>query len=289
MGDRTRRRRVMLICVLIGVVLIGTGIGIAVSVGRPGHPRGGPVTLSASPSTAPTAFPGTTDQAADGGRLRLVEQGFTQLKQSVTRTLTPGYGPNHPEPYQPVRVGIVVENTSRTQVAAAPKITVRYLDQTGKPVPEQWSGNGAASGPGAVFPGQRVGYVAFFSIDAVTVSRVDVQVLGASWMAPTEAAGWTQSPLTATGASLQRTGSPKVSVIAFTAHSGYRGMIGAVPVAIYRDPSGKIVGGSHFDQILGLQHYPPGTAAGSLTVTDWLPADLDPTHIDVYLSVAVGL
>lgn len=77
--------------------------------------------------------------------------------------------------------------------------------------------------------------------------------------------------------------SPKATIVAFTAHSGYPHTVAAVANAIYRDSSGKVIGSSHIGP-LDRQYFPSGTADGSITVTDWLPANLAESRTEVYLT-----
>jgi hypothetical protein len=186
----------------------------------------------------------------------------------------------------PVRVGIVVENTSRDEVAVFPRVAVEYLTASGEAAPEGWSGNGQPTGVAAIYPGQRAGLAAYFSIDATVIKTVRVRATGAVWLARSDAATWA-SPVSATDVKLVHTGSPKASLVTFTAHSGYTDPVMVHPYAIYRDASGRILGSSDVDRI-GALALAPGTSAGSIAVTDWLPPGLDPTRIEVYLH-ATGL
>jgi hypothetical protein len=283
--DGSRRRRWTVIAVVAAITVVGTVVVVAAT--RDHHATTSTAaTPSASPSAGPTALPAPAATAADGGRLRVVEQGFTQLDESVTRTLTPGYGPKNPEPYTPVYLGIVVENTSRDEVAISPTIRVQYLDGTGKVVPEGWSGNGAAAGAGTIFPGQRIGLRAMFSIDATPISRIEVTAVNAAWLRPDDAKPW-GSRLTASDVALVHTASPRANIVTFKAHSEYGRMVSAVPFAIFRDASGKIIGAGSADS-LQAKSFPHGVADGSITFDglgeSWLPANLDPARIEVYFT-----
>jgi hypothetical protein len=281
----SRRHRGTVIAVVATLAVVGTMVVVAATRGHHAA-TSTEATPSVSPSVGPTALPAPAATAADGGQLRVVEQGFTQLHKSVTNTLTPGYGPKKPEPYAPVYLGIVVENTSRDEVALNPTIRVQYLDGTGKVLPEGWSGNGAAAGAGAIFPGQRVGLSAHFGIDATTVGRIDVTAVNAAWLRPAEVKRWA-SRLMATDVALLHTASPKANIVTFKAHSEYPGPVGATPFAVFRDASGKIIGASHIDSLQATS-FPPGVADGSITFdglgNSWLPANLDPARIEVYFT-----
>jgi hypothetical protein len=60
-------------------------------------------------------------------------------------------------------------------------------------------------------------------------------------------------------------------------------MVRALATAIYRDPSGTIIGGSHSEYI-DRSYFPSGPADGSITVTGWWPATVDPSRVEVYLT-----
>jgi len=62
----------------------------------------------------------------------------------------------------------------------------------------------------------------------------------------------------------------------------YGGPVNALPYAIFRDASGRILGSTDTSRSTALE-LAPGDSVGSITVTDWLPAGLDTAHIEVYL------
>ncbi|MFC7478800.1 hypothetical protein ACFQX7_00280 [Luedemannella flava] len=226
------------------VAVLIAAVALAVSAVRDGGhviPTGAP-TLAAPSTAAPTTLPAPSDRASDGGGLRIVEHGFTQLSITATLTLTPGYGPGRPEPYTPVHSAFIVENTSRDQVALSPTIVVRYLDRAGKAIVEYAAETADKRLTAEVLrPGQRVGIVDYFNISGRKVARVEVRAVGAVWLDPADprASG---STITADGVSLIRTGVPEASIVAFTAHSAYPATVSAVANAVYRDRAGKILG-----------------------------------------------
>ena len=282
---RTRGGRLALISAL-AVIVIVTGVVVTVSTRRDGADVPGPTAASATPSAAPTAaLPPRQAEASDGGVLRIVEQEFNQLHESVELTLTPGHGPGDPAQYKPVRAAIIVENTSKDQVAIAPTFIARYLDPAGRGVVEYAAKSDENTlTTDAIFPGERVGIAAYFNNSDTTVARLTVRAVDAAWLSPVDARPWV-STITATNVKTIRSGSPKAMIVAFTAHSGYPDMVAAVANAIYRDSSGKIIGSSHIGA-LDRQYFPSGTADGSITVTDWLPANLDESRTQVYLTRA---
>ncbi|MBF9132849.1 hypothetical protein I0C86_28400 [Plantactinospora sp. S1510] len=268
---------VPVLAVLLLVVLVATWWGGDDETPDPG-------TASATPVIVPPATPPARKaQASDGGQLRIVEQGFTQLRESVTQTLSPGHGPGRPERYMPVRAAIIVENTSRDQVAIAPNFIARYLDLAGKGVVEYAAKSDENTlSTDAIFPGARVGIAAFFNNSDTTVRTMTVRAVDAVWLPLADARRWV-SPVTATNVRTIRSGSPKATIVAFTARSDYSEPRSAVANAIYRDSAGRIIGSS--DPSGGhRQHFPAGTADGSITVTDWLPTNLDDSRTQVFLS-----
>ncbi|MFC6020408.1 hypothetical protein ACFP2T_30090 [Plantactinospora solaniradicis] len=269
---------VPVLAVLLLVVFVATWWG--------GDETPDPGTAPATPIMVPPATPPARKaQASDGGQLRIVEQGFIQLRESVAQTLTPGRGPGRPERYMPVRAAIIVENTSRDQVAIAPSFIARYLDPAGKGIVEYAAKSDEnILSTDAIFPGARVGIAVFFNNSDTTVRTMTVRAVDAAWLPPADARRWV-SPLTATNVRTIRSGSPKATIVAFTARSEYPGPVTAVADAIYRDSAGRIIGSSDAGE-RHRQHFPAGTADGSITVTDWLPANLDESRTQVFLSRA---
>jgi hypothetical protein len=258
-------------------VLVSVGCTLAVSnrAERPAH-----AWESTAPCSTPAPPEGVTTPAThapDGGGLRVVDKGFTQI--------------DGPRGFQ-VSLGAVLENTS-TQLAYRSRVTLRIYDSEHHPA--EWDDR-----PGEVLmipvlrPGERVGVGAGTSarnstiqasngrlLDGppVTVAALEVQLGEAQWLPPDD------NVFARISARHERTEPERISdkdaTVRYVIGSGYCRPISGHGIGIvFRDKAGAIVGGdvdgnmapcrpgSETESAIAFQSFPPNAA---LTRTEVYP------------------
>ena len=82
-----------------------------------------------------------------------------------------------------------------------------------------------------------------------------------------------------------KTEAKDITIMSFTVHSDFANEVAGIPVAIFRDTSGRILGGT--DEHLSTrasQSYPSGVSQGSIVVDRWYPTNADPSRTEVYIA-----
>ena len=274
----------------VAVALVAAGAVVAVGRGSGDDPGDrAPVARAPKGPTSPPVLLAANRAAPDGGEVRIVEQGFTQRYELVALTLTPGYGPGKPEPYMPAYTAIILENTSRSYAAMSVAVTIRYLDQAGRGIVEY----GAKTDEKvlttiAIGPGERRSVADHLNVSEVRAVTLTATVAPPGWMTLPDAQrddNYQFSRVTASDVTVLRTGSAKVIVVAFNAHSGSDRRLQFRTYVIFRDASGKLLGAIIVPYGEN-QVFLSGDTEGSVTITDWFPPTMDERRTEVQFGTA---
>jgi hypothetical protein len=225
------------------------------------------------PSTPPVGVTTPADRAPDGGGIRVVEKGFTQISGSAYT----------------VSIGAVLENTSG-QYAYRTRVTVSFLDSQRRSASD--SGSHVFEIP-VVRPGQRIALGDWtYILDnpagrPVTVASIDFEVGATSWL-PADEGRRTFAEVTSTSSRLERsTVARNTATVHYSATSAYCRDVSLRGMAIvFRDSAGRIVGGS-FDPNPINHQCPPGISQGIADADRSTPVDIDEgkTQIDLYCDI----
>jgi hypothetical protein len=198
-------------------------------------------------------------QAADAGALRVVESGFTQL------------GPNKTV----ASIGAILENTG-DRVAYRARVTFRVTKADGTSAVPASSGELLSQEIPLILPKQKVPIGTWTYVEG-QVSAVTVQIGPATWVP----AGSSFAEITTAFQSLARTGTdPETASVSYKVTSRYcRDLIPRGAAIVFREASGKIVGGS-FE--LGDEKCPPGVSPQRSTAQRSAPLGIDESKTQVY-------
>ncbi len=271
MSSGIRRSRV-LVGTILAVVVVLAGAATWAALSRHG---GQPSThSSASPSTRIPAAPVRAVQAPGGGSLRVVASGVSMGTNTLGQPMA--------------SYGIVLENTSQTHVAFDAEFSVTMFDASGQPVTDQMKQDVGQDSTHVTTtvefaaPGQRFGigretYVPRGS----TVTRVTAEVGNVSWLATKDVR---TARLTTGDVATSYDPGKKRTTVRFTVESEYPVRLHPLAVAIFRDASGTIVGGtSPEDSKTGKDDYPPGASQQEIRSIAPLPGNADINRTEVYV------
>ncbi|MGH3737243.1 MAG: hypothetical protein ACRDT6_16745 [Micromonosporaceae bacterium] len=191
-----------------------------------------------------------------------------------------------------VSYGVIVENPSKYIVGLVIKVTLRSAK--GGEVSDGPAFSPSTVGHRAIrfiYPGERFGLGGLYDTDPLEAARdvvgVDFEVLRGQW--------W---PVGSSRSFLGRTRPlPHVTIrdvtarrhrktglaLSFTAVSaGSEPVLDTCVQALFRDSSGKIVGGSGPYLSTAFKGFPPGTSTAEVRVPAGVPRDVDLTRIEAY-------
>lgn len=280
-GPLRQRTAVLVMLVVLavaaGVTLLQTRQGSAMS-DEAGWSTSAPVTSTPLPTQ-----PARSATAPDGGRLQIVEQGYTQRSFMAELTLTPGYGPGKPEPYAPVYTALMVRNTSTSYVALRASVTLQYLDTAGRPIVEYAARTSVKTVDAAVAPGRQVAVRDYLNIDSIKVGKLVARTVDAVWMTRRDAEllGWTE--VDAGRPTVVPTGDPALSILSFTVHNHGEDPVTMIPFAVFRDTAGRNLGASQDRGSDDRLRFTPGDSQGSIILVGWRPPTADLARTEIYL------
>ncbi len=242
--------------VVIGLVLATLVAGGAVAMMV--HARlDKPAACAAVPVAAPDKPSGTATTAPDGGGLRVVEQGFTNINYGVS-------------------YGAIVENTSAS-VAYRTQVTFGFSTNGEQLEPPPTTLN--TQQIPIILPGQRIGVGTTASLPApYSATSVELRLGETTWLNRTDV-GRDLGPVTAT---LVRSEHPNhdypgyLEITYTSATNTCRQLAGRGAATVLRDPSGTIIGGT-------LEGYDNGCSAGThITARGELMPVADDTRTQVF-------
>jgi hypothetical protein len=255
------------------VLLTSAAIGlVAARCGGDSSP--GP-TPGASGSHMP-ATPVKAAQAPGGGGLRVVESGVSMVSNSLGETMA--------------TYGILLENTSRTQVAFDAQVVITMLDAAGRLVTDTFENSDRVTDNlRFALPGQRVGLGRYTYVPrGRTVASVRVEFGDAWWLPPADVriAPLTTSRVTTSVTQILIRGRYRPEVrVDFTVDNGYPIAVNRTPVALLRNAAGTIVGGTgpeeKAESVFG--HFTPGRSKGEIRSIGSPPPGMDLTRTEVYV------
>lgn len=212
--------------------------------------------------TSQVPVPGVT--APDGGRLRVTEQGLSQIKDSNGKAM--------------VSFGVILESTSTNWVADDTKLTVTLTDGSGAPVEDQVE-HGQYS-VYATFPQHRTGLGTQVYVGAPGATRIQVQVGSSTWVPRTDPR---LAEITAADVQTQhKTGSATFSFALTSAY--HRTVNGRYVNIIFRDQGGQLIGGAGLDLTRTCDSVPPGKSMCSTGTIYPLPAGTVDSGTEVYVN-----
>jgi hypothetical protein len=206
--------------------------------------------------------------APDGGRLRVIEQGLSQIKDSSGKPM--------------ISFGVFLENTSTNWVATGTKLTVTLADAAGAPVEDQ-VGHGQYS-VYSTFPQRRTGLGAQIYVGSAGATRIAVQVASSTWY-PRTNPGFAE----VTTADVQTRRTAGSATFTFAVTSTYRQAVtGRYLYIIFRDQAGKLIGGAGAggDVTRPCDSVPPGRSRCTTGILFPLPAGTVDARTEVYLNGA---
>ena len=236
-----RRRSWILVSAVLVVVVALAGVAGWLATGRDGEPSSHP-SPTRPVGQLPPLTPGT--QAPGGGGLRVAQSGVSMGTDTFGKPMA--------------TYGIVLENTSSTQAATDAEVFVTMLDAAGQPVidrMEQGTGSDALRVRLVAWfaaPGQRfgLGYETYVPQGSAVVS-LKVEIGDAHWYAKQDVR---IARLEGTNVTTRYDTSRKRTTIRFTVESGYQVAIESHAMAIFRDASGAVVGGTAWHPAADSQH-----------------------------------
>ncbi|QKG25106.1 hypothetical protein [Actinomadura verrucosospora] len=249
---------------------------------------GGTAAQGATPSPGPspqvTAVASPAPKAADGGTVRIVEHGFTELEDASGE--------------HRVSWGLVLENTSRTSAVAVP-VTVGILDRGGAQLIGKVSDYARHRSTPYIMPGARYGIGDDTYVKRAGAARLTFRLGAAGWVPP----GDPRAPrLTASlvKGKLYRVdkrqlfllGDPPRAeahrerrhdlTITFRVESGAPGLLpDGHASAVLRDTKGRIVGGTGPADTVTWTRFPPGWSIQRIR-SRGVPPAVDVTRIEIY-------
>jgi hypothetical protein len=202
--------------------------------------------------------------APDGGKLRVAEQGLSQIKDSYGKAM--------------VSFGVILESTSTNWVANETKLTVTFTDGSGAPV-EDTVEHGQYS-VYATFPQHRTGLGAQVYVGAPGATRVQVQIGSSTWVPRADPR---LAEITAANVQTQRkTGSATFSFALTSAYQ--RTVTGRYVNIIFRKQGGGLIGGAGLALTRPCDSVPPGKSTCSTGTNYPLPAGTVDSATEVYLN-----
>ncbi len=222
------------------------------------------VSAPAAPSTRATV-------ASDGGGLRVVEQGLSTTRDAAGKEM--------------ITYGIIVENTSKELLAAATDVRIRLIDASGATITDLVAGgNEVVRKIAVLFPGQRAGIAADTYVDRSGTMELSVEIGDSTWL-PAGDADSGLAKLTTSDVKTKRAISGPAATITFTVYSEYQELLDDPSAqAIFRDSTGKIIGGTGPARTNPRDQYRPGRSTGQINVKYGLPAGADDAQTEVYVS-----
>lgn len=239
-------------------VLGSTLLALTVAGCRQGG--GGETTPTSAPS--PTA-PVTAATAPDGGTLRVAEEGISQIKDSTGKPM--------------VSFGVVLESTSKTWIASGTAITVALADDSGKAVEDQIE-HGKYS-VHATLPQQKSGVGAQIYVGAPGATKLQVTIGTSTWY-PKSYPGL--AAITASAVKTQRKTDTATFSFALTSAYG-RSVNGQFINIIFRDQSGRLIGGAGLDLTKTCGTVPRGASTCTTGTTYALPDGTADARTEVYV------
>lgn len=254
----------------VAVAVLCAGLAACGAAGPRPDPAPSGVTGSATPLAPPTE---TAAAAPDGGRMRVVEYGFSQSVEEATGKPVISYG-------------IVFENTSRHHAAQATQVTIRFTDSAGNPTAASLDDRRDVF---VTLPGQRMGIGETTTVDDAGAARMSVEV-GPSFWYDEPGEFWLGSrvvPLakvTASDVKTERKDTGKV-ILDFTVHSQYEFTLEHPSAhAIFRNSAGVILGGTSPGRTVEPEDYLPGDSPGRISNPLGSSAGTDNSRTEVYIS-----
>jgi hypothetical protein len=254
------RRSTWLRWLVLGNVLLA--LTAAACTGR-GHEQPTP-----TPSATSQPAPVTGATAPDGGRLRVTEQGLSQINDSAGKVM--------------VSFGVLLENTSTNWVATSTKLTVTLADDSGAPVEDRVE-HGQYS-VYSTFPQHRTGLGAQIYVGSPGATRIAVQIGTSTWY-PRTNPGFAEVA-SADVQTRHRTGS---ATFTFALTSAYHQTVtGRYLYIIFRDQAGKLIGGAGGggDVTRPCDAVPPGRSRCTTGILYPLPAGTVDARTEVYVNGA---
>lgn len=219
----------------------------------------------AVPTATPAGVPGRAEAAPQGGGLKVVETGFSQVIKMTK-----------------ISIGAIVMNTGK-QVAYRSRISFDYVDAKGHSLRPDASRSAFLEIP-VILPGQRVpvGTWAYVATDANgtphRVAGLRAELGSTRWAPPSDAFAEISAK---TGTVSRDYNVLETGNIGYTVDSRYcRPLVPRGVAAIFRDASGKLIGGSIYLNE-ALQKCVPGVWRGKL-VAETLPTTLDEGRTEVF-------
>ncbi|WP_395105432.1 hypothetical protein [Actinomadura sp. SCN-SB] len=255
---------------------------LLVAFARPGG-AGEPV-LADEPAPKPRVLASPSASAADGGTVRIVEHGFTRLRD--------------PSGEHRVSWGLIVENTSRTSVVSVP-VTVDILDARGRQLITKTSGHARDRRTAFIPPGGRFGLGDDTYVAGGGARRLRFTLGKAEWLKPGDPRAVRLTASLVKGdlyrvdrdqfyllgaplrAEVHRTRRHDLT-ITFRVESGASEVLeDGKASAVLRDSAGKIVGGTHPADTAPWTRFPPGWSIQRIRATG-VPPTVDPKRIEIY-------
>ena len=272
-GDTGRSRKPLAVAVLgVAVLVLISGAAVwATGASHRDDPSGHP---SATVSAVTGAGPVRSASAPGGGGLRVVESGVSMGENTLGQTMA--------------TYGIVLENTSQAQAAFDAAVLVTMVDAAGQTGSDQTAGTGTAGEAqvtatlALAAPGQRVGVGREVYVPhGATVTDLKIQVGEASWA---KVGDLRVARLVASQVRTSVDAAHRRATITFTVESGYTVGLEPSAIAIYRDASGAVVGGtSPEDSKIGNGNYPSGTSKQEIRTRAPVPQRADVNRTEVYV------
>lgn len=226
-----------------------------------------------------------SSEANDGGELTIVESGYTGLTDLAGDRM--------------VSWGLIVENTSKTEVATS-VVSYQAIDANGDEVSAEvaWDNKVEIF---ALKPGERTG-VGATSYLGVEFEKLTFHFSNTIWTPDAKAIGTVEAEKVSVkrvgkGDDENYWGSDGISHpvnakgrlrITIRVESGYRVLVGGAATAIYRDTDGEIVGASDPDDFERYGDFPPGWCERTIEVGPGPPAAAVDEKVEVYAQGAVS-
>jgi hypothetical protein len=231
--------------------------------------------------TRPSATASNSLTAPDGGRLRVIEHGFS-MERPTTETAT-----------NQIAYAVILENTSKTLEADNTRLTIQLTDAGGTLVFTAMDSTDPANDlVPRIYPGQRIGIglsiVTHRPASAhLTVTTMQVGIGRSTWSRPRESRHVTVSDVTA-----RRSANGYLDISYATTAGNDTGPQYPRLDLLFRDTTGKLIGGGRLDHT-HLPTWPPGRTTHQLHLSpqEWTPAtptSADLTKTEIYASMDGG-
>ena len=253
----TSVRWVFLTSVLLSVSLAGCSSGDS----RGQHPN------ASSASPPQDLSPVQATGAPDGGKVRVAEEGISQIKDS------------HGSPM--VSFGVVVESTSRNSIATGTKLSVTIMDVSGKQIKDTVE-NGRYK-IYDTFPGHRAALGAQIHVGRSGAASIKVSISTSTWVPQAKDAAY--SRIVVSDVNTRRNFDSWNAAFKLNLNSDYtRSVSGNDVNIIFHDKSGRLVGGAGGDLTQVCDSVPPGHST-CLTGTSYpLPSSAIDQQTEAYVS-----